>query len=96
MRRFAMRLALAFGRPDVDRFMAGLSSRQLAEWDAFERIEGFIGSRTHWDVARHLALVMSRQKVTHGDFMPWLEKPEMTPAAFRAQFKQLLKPKPKR
>lgn len=90
-----MRLALAFGRPDVDRFMAGLSSRQLAEWDAFERVEGFIGARAHWEMFRTLALVMSKQKVTQGDFMPWLEKAATTPASFRAGFEHLLK-KPKR
>lgn len=88
-----MRLALAFGRPDVDVFMAELGSRQIAEWDAFERIEGFIGARAHWEMFRTLAQVMSKQKVTQGDFMPWVEQPKLTPAAFRARFKQLLKPK---
>jgi hypothetical protein len=34
-----MRLAMRFGRPDVDRFMRGLTSRQLAEWEQFLVLE---------------------------------------------------------
>lgn len=34
-----MRLARDFGRPDVDRFLAGLTAAQLMEWLAFTLIE---------------------------------------------------------
>ena len=76
--------------------MLEMSSRQLAEWDAFERIEGFLGGRGAWDRARVLAMALTGAKTTHGDFMPWVERPRMTPKAFRAQFAHLVAGKKKR
>jgi len=79
-----MRLALATGRLDVDAVLASLSSRQLAEWDAFERIEGGFGDRAAWDrMANMLALYAEvnrdKKKRTQpfkaSEFMPWIERP---------------------
>lgn len=98
-----MRLALACGRPDVDRFMAELSSRQLAEWDVFEKLEGGIGTRALWRAASLLAAMYAEahrnpkkraQSWRERDFWPWVEQDKLTPAAFRAKF-NVKKPKGK-
>lgn len=79
-----MRLALATGRLDVDALLAGLSARQLAEWDAFERIEGGFGDRA---AAASMAQMLALYAEAHRDskkrsqpfkaseFMPWIERP---------------------
>ena len=41
-RRFYFRLALALGRP-VGEMLSTMSSHELAEWMAFERVEGPVG-----------------------------------------------------
>lgn len=38
-RRFAMRLALALGRCDVDEMLSELTAGQLTEWEAFFMLE---------------------------------------------------------
>ena len=38
-RRFALRLALAMGRPDVDAMLAELSESQFREWQGFYLLE---------------------------------------------------------
>ncbi len=90
-----MRLALAFGRPDVDRFMGELTARQLAEWDAFEVLEGGIGHRATYRASAVLASLYAEahrdtkkraQPFRERDFWPWVDKPKLTPAQFRAQF----------
>ncbi len=40
-RRFAFRLALALGFPHPDYLLSLLTSRQVAEWDAYYRVEPF-------------------------------------------------------
>lgn len=93
-----MRLALACGRADVDRFMASLSSRQLAEWAAFEHLEGGIGDRAMWTAMAQLTALYAEAhrdpkrrskpfRIT--DFLPWIEPPppkQLTVEAFEAMF----------
>ncbi len=101
-----MRLALAVGRLDVDELLADLSARQLAEWDAFDRIEGGIGSRGPWfGMAQMLALYAEAHRDTKkrsqpfkaSEFLPWIERSSV-PASkrLRAQLGHLVKKKPKR
>lgn len=42
-RRFAFRLAAHLGGSTVDELLARMSSREFAEWQAFERIDGPLG-----------------------------------------------------
>jgi hypothetical protein len=88
-----MRLALVFQRPDVRRFMQELKAPDLALWEAYERAEGYMGERAAWERIYQLARVLAGEKVKNIDLMPWLERPRMTPKAFRAQFAHLVKKK---
>lgn len=99
-----MRLALQVGRLDVDGVLAELTSRELAEWDAFDRLEGGFGGRAAWGPGALLAALYAeshrdREKrgkpFSQADFLPWLQelRPAMTPAAFRAQFTPLVRKK---
>lgn len=93
-----MRLCLAAGRLDVDAVMQQMTSAQLEEWRAFERIEGFsIGARGDWERSANLASLYAemhrdRRKRPHpftaADFLPWLraQLPKITQRAWRAQF----------
>jgi hypothetical protein len=91
-RRFALRLALALGQPDVDAMLGGLSAAQLHEWMAFYRLEpwGF------WEENKRTAVLASTTANTSGnvkrlvapaDFMP---KDPLTPAQLIARAKALL------
>ena len=96
-----MRLALATGRLDVDELLAGLTGRQLAEWDAFERIEGGFGDRGAWArMAQMLAFYAEAHRDTKkrsqpfkaSEFLPWIERPAHDPAKrLRAQLGHLAK-----
>lgn len=99
-----MRLALAAGRLDVDAVLAELSSWDIAEWQAFERIEGHFGERGAWERAAMLASLYAEshrdtkkraRPFTAADFVPWISRPKMTPRAFRAQLAHLVQ-KPKK
>ena len=76
-----MRLALACGRLDVDRFLNEVSSAQLAEWEAFDRIEP--GGNAHDDERWGMVLSMmlnylAKSGKTYGpaDFFPHLAVPD--------------------
>lgn len=99
-----MRLALAAGRLDVDAVLSELSSRDIAMWEAFERIEGHFGERGAWERTAMLASLYAEahrdtkkrsKPFTTSDFVPWILKPKMTPRAFRAQFAHMVQ-KPKK
>lgn len=74
----------------------------MAELLAFERIEGGIGARAVKESGALLAALYAefhrdREKRSHpfneSDFLPWVEKPRRSPAAFRAAFAGLVKKK---
>ncbi len=84
-----MRLALATGRLDVDAVLAGLNARQMAEWEAFERLEGSFGDRGAWIRMAHMLSFYAEAhrdakkrsqsfKVT--EFLPWVERPADVPS----------------
>lgn len=101
-----MRLALAAGRLDVDQVLSELGPRRLAEWEAFERIEGGFGDRAAWERAAMLAQLYAeskrnpkkrRQPFKVREFLPYVEQPAPQPGkALRAQLGHLVKPKPRR
>lgn len=93
-----MRLALASGRLDVDRLAQELGSTGIAEWEAFERIEGGFGARAAWLQTAVLAALYAEshrdskkraKPFTAEDFLPWVERAQFSPAAFRRQFSHL-------
>lgn len=98
-----MRLALATGRLDVDALLAGLSSRQIAEWEAFQNIEGSLGERGHWERMAHMLALYAEahrdrkkraQPFKASEFLPWIERPTgMEGKRLRAQFAHLVKTK---
>lgn len=72
-----------------------ISSKQLSEWMALESIEGPIGERGAWHRMAHVASILANahrdqkkrpQPFRLDEFLPWVERPAMTPRAFRAQF----------
>jgi hypothetical protein len=70
-----MKLALAMGRLDVDALAAELSSDQLNEWMAYDRIEPFGGDRAdiHAALIQHSQYLMQaggKGKLKVSDFMP--------------------------
>lgn len=92
-----MRLALAAGRPEeVEVLARRLSSRELAEWDAFERIEGGIGTRAVQVAVAQLTATLAEihrdpkkraRPFTAGEFLPFIERKAeggLTPKALRA------------
>ena len=88
------------GRVDFDRLARELSSRDVAELFAFERIEGGIGSRAVKESAALLAALYAERNrdakrrpapYSEADFLPWVEKPKPSAAAFRAAFAPLVK-----
>lgn len=100
-----MRLALAFGRPDVDRLMRELSSADLVEWAAFEALEGGFGARGVWYANAQLAALYAEahrdakkrsKPFSPADFLPWVDRPAPSAAAFRAGFGNVVKVKKKR
>lgn len=99
-----MRLALAAGRPeDYERMGAALSARELAEWQAFERLEGYsLGDRGAWERTALLASLYAEahrdpQKRAHSftmaDFLPWAPRARVTSNTFRAWFAGRIKKK---
>lgn len=100
-----MRLALASGRLDVDRLAATLTSRELAEWEAFEALEGGFGARAGWYAAAQFMALYAEahrdprkrsQPFAPADFLPWVERPKLTPAQFRARFGNVVPAKKRR
>jgi hypothetical protein len=81
-----MRLALACGRVDVDRLAAELTSAELSEWQAFDRIEPFGGERGDLQAAGVAWMVYKTAhptgKLRVADFMPTFGPPaDDAPAA---------------
>jgi hypothetical protein len=64
------------GQPDVDGMLEGLTSRQVAEWQAFSAVEPFGEDRADYRVAYALAVIVSLLKgkdgppVSVADFFP--------------------------
>lgn len=81
MRKFIFRLALALGRT-VDELLHSISSAELSEWIAFDRVERlpdpyWIGGMTASVIANSVA----GAKTTPADFIPReVEKPRQTQA----------------
>lgn len=98
-----MRLAMATGRLDVDAVLAGMSAQQIAEWEAFERIEGGFGERAAWERMAHmLALYAETHRDTKkrsqpfraADFLPWVvAQPSHGARQLRARLTPFLKKK---
>lgn len=72
------------------------------EWAAFEEIEGAFGERGAYLRAASIASILANanrdtkkqpKPYTLQDFLPWVERPRMTPRAFRAQFSNVVKKK---
>lgn len=70
---------------------------------AYERVEGSLGPRGDWErMAQLLALLTNvhrdvkkyPQPFSPSAFLPWVEREQMTPARFRAQFAHLIEKKP--
>lgn len=74
-----MRLALAFGRPDVDQFLSEMTARQFEEWLEFWRWEPF---GMEWMRSAQQCAVIAQaagSKMTAQDFLPCLPPtPEQT------------------
>jgi hypothetical protein len=51
LRRFAYRLALNVGQPNVDRMLRGMTTRQLTEWRAYADLEPFDEEREDYRAA---------------------------------------------
>lgn len=89
------------GIPNVDDLLASMTSRQLAEWQAYFGIEPWGEDRADLRagiVASTVANFAGKSlkddaKVTPADFMPYQKKPEKTPASsvLRARFAHLVK-----
>lgn len=81
MRKFIFKLALALGRT-VDELLASMSSAELSEWIAFDRVERlpdpyWIGGM----IASVVANSIAGAKTTPSDFIPREEiKPRQTQA----------------
>lgn len=81
----------------MDAVLAGLSARQLREWQAHERLEGGLGTRAVWQSAALLAALYAearrdRQKrrapFTELDFLPWVERAAVdVPRTLREQLR---------
>jgi len=102
-----MRLALAAGRPeDVDYLAQVLSSHQLEQWLAFERLEGYsIGARGDWERSAGPAAMYAEahrnaekrsRPFSAAEFLPWMPRPKMTANTFRAWFAGRIRKKPKK
>lgn len=92
--RFAYRLALALGQPNVRTMLSGLTGRELLEWEAFDRIEPFGEERADLRtgiLASTLCNLRGRKgrRSQPQDFMPRFggepsRRRATTPAAMRA------------
>lgn len=74
---------MALGWQSVEWGLENISSRELAEWEAYESIEGFVGEfRNDYHFARLMALIINMMKqesqstVQPKDLMVWLD-PEL-------------------
>lgn len=81
-----MRLALAVGRLDVDHLAREMTARELAEWEAFDRLEGGIGGRGDWQRTALLASLYAERNrdpkrrsapFSLKEFLPWIERAPM-------------------
>lgn len=79
--------------------------RQLAEFEAFEAIEGGFGARAGWyAAAQFMALYAEAHRdpkkrakaFAPAEFLPWVEREGFNPAAFRAGFGNVVKVAKKR
>lgn len=98
-RRFAFRLSLALGVFHPDYLLTAISSRQLAEWIAFQRLEPFGETRADFRsgiIASTIANVFRGKKqpaAAPTDFMPRFSRPpaENVSIKVRKTMKSLLK-----
>jgi hypothetical protein len=58
-RRFHLRLAMRFHRPDVDAFLAELTAGELAEWEAFYALEPWGELRADQRFAKVVAAIFN-------------------------------------
>lgn len=90
----ALRLALAFGRPDVDAFLEEITHEQFAEWQAFASIEPFGWQAINIGITRLGYLTVQSQsskRLKEGDFavqMAGVRRPrrQYDPATERARW----------
>jgi hypothetical protein len=89
-----MKLALAMGRPDVDRFAEELTANEFREWEAFWQIEPF---GDDWRMAARAAIFTARSfgaKIdanTEDMFFPGFDpfEQKQTPEEMRATFEKI-------
>lgn len=69
-----MQLAAHFKRPDVDRFLGGITYRQYLDWLAYQLIDPFGDVRADWRIAKVAALIAELKRDRTRRFNPYEPK----------------------
>jgi hypothetical protein len=92
MRRFAFRLAVKLGIPNVDAMLRGLTARQFQEWQAYFRLEPFDETRADYraaQIVQMLAAIHTRKGKTPPSIAELVLKWEADPPKAKQDWRQM-------